>query len=58
MNLLTKAFPFRNVTIEKFIGVLELLDSNYLIFFDRTKNDFLEKKEDLSNIILKIFYNT
>ena len=42
-ELVTKGFPFRNVTIEKFIGVLELLDSNYLIFFDRTKMTFWKK---------------
>ena len=42
-ELVTKAFPFRNITIEKFIGVLELLDSNYLIFFDRTKMTFWKK---------------
>ena len=42
-EIVTKAFPFRNVAIEKFIGVLELLDSNYLIFFDRTKMTFWKK---------------
>ena len=42
-ELITMAFPFRNITIEKFIGVLELLDSNYLIFFDRTKMSFWKK---------------
>lgn len=42
-DLVIQAFPFRNVSIEKFIGVLELLDSNYLIFFDRTKMTFWKK---------------
>ena len=42
-DLVMQAFPFRNVSIEKFIGVLELLDSNYLIFFDRTKMTFWKK---------------
>ena len=42
-GLVTKAFPFRNVPIEKFIGVLDLLDSNYLIFFDRIKMNFWKK---------------
>ena len=43
MNLLTKAFPFSNVSIKNLLDVLDLLDSNYLIFFDRTKMTFWKK---------------
>jgi ATP-dependent Lhr-like helicase len=34
------SFIFRNLTIDDLIGVLELLDSNYLIFFDKEKMTF------------------
>ncbi|MFZ9005245.1 MAG: DEAD/DEAH box helicase [Nitrosopumilaceae archaeon] len=40
---LTKAYPFRNLTLEDLIDVLDLLDSNYLVFFDRTKMSFRKK---------------
>ena len=42
-KLIIKAYPFRNLRLEDLIGVLELLDSNYLIFFDRTKMTFWKK---------------
>lgn len=42
-ELVTKAYPFRNLKIEELIDVLDLLDSNYLIFFDRTKMTFWKK---------------
>jgi len=42
-NLVTKAYPFRNLSIKELVGVLDLLDSNYLIFFDRTKMTFWKK---------------
>ena len=42
-QLMTKAYPFRNLQLEDLIGVLDLLDSNYLIFFDRTKMTFWKK---------------
>ena len=40
---LTQAYPFRNLTLEDFFNVLELLDSNYLLFFDRDKMTFWKK---------------
>ena len=43
LKLMTKAYPFRNLQLEDLIGVLDLLDSNYLIFFDRTKMTFWKK---------------
>ncbi|PIW33574.1 MAG: Lhr helicase [Nitrosopumilales archaeon CG15_BIG_FIL_POST_REV_8_21_14_020_37_12] len=39
----TNAYPFRNLQIDELIGVLDLLDSNYLIFFDRNKMTFWKK---------------
>jgi ATP-dependent Lhr-like helicase len=39
----TSAYPFRNLTIDTFFKVLELLDSNYLLFFDREKMLFWKK---------------
>jgi len=42
-ELITKAYPFRNLQLEDLIDVLDLLDSNYLIFFDRTKMTYWKK---------------
>ena len=42
-DIITKAYPFRNLSMEDLIEVLDLLDSNYLIFFDRTKMAFWKK---------------
>ena len=42
-QIVTKAFPFRNLTIDELMGVLELLDSNYLIFLDKKKMTFWKK---------------
>ena len=42
-ELVTKAYSFRNLKIEDLIDVLDLLDSNYLIFFDRTKMTYWKK---------------
>ncbi len=42
-EIVRKAYPFRNLQLEDLIGVLDLLDSNYLIFFDRTKMTFWKK---------------
>jgi len=42
-DVVTKAFPFRNLKLEELVGVLDLLDSNYLIFFDRIKMSFRRK---------------
>lgn len=39
----TKAFPFRNLSLDELLGVLELLDSNYLIYFDKEKMTFWKK---------------
>ena len=36
-DLITKAYAFRNLKLEDLINVLDLLDSNFLIFFDRNK---------------------
>lgn len=42
-DLVTKAYPFRNLQIKDLVDVLDLLDSNYLMFFDRTKMTFWKK---------------
>ena len=42
-ELVTKAYPFRNLQLQELVEVLDLLDSNYLIFFDRTKMTFWKK---------------
>ncbi|MEK6962223.1 MAG: DEAD/DEAH box helicase [Thermoproteota archaeon] len=42
-RIFTNAYPFRNLTIDSFFKVLELLDSNYLLFFDREKMLFWTK---------------
>ena len=42
-ELVTKAYPFRNLQLEDLIDVLDLLDSNYLVFFDRTKMTYWKK---------------
>ena len=42
-ELVTKAYPFRNLQLEDLIDVLDLLDSNYLIFFDRKKMTYWKK---------------
>jgi len=42
-DLAIKAYPFRNLKLEDLVDVLDLLDSNYIIFFDRTKLTFRKK---------------
>ncbi|QLH03975.1 Lhr helicase [Nitrosopumilus oxyclinae] len=42
-DLVTKAYPFRNLKIEDLLDVINLLDSNYLIFFDRIKMTYWKK---------------
>ena len=40
LEFFRNSFLFRNLTLEELVGVLELLDSNYLIFFDKEKMTF------------------
>jgi len=42
-EVITQAFPFRNLKLEDLVSVLDLLDANYLIFFDRIKMSFRKK---------------
>ncbi len=42
-SMVTKAYPFRNMTLEDFSSVLELIDSNYLLFFDKERMTFRKK---------------
>ena len=57
LETVRKSFPFRNLTLEEFCDVLEILDSIYLIYFDREKmfywkkgNSFRYHFENLSTI--------
>ena len=42
-EIVTNAYPFSKLSLDAFISVIELLDSNYLIFFDREKMIFWKK---------------
>lgn len=42
-EIVKKAYSFRNLTLDVFCDVLELLDANYLIFFNREKMNFGKK---------------
>ena len=42
-EILTKAYPFRNVQIEDFVNILRLLDSSYLLSFDEEKMTFWKR---------------
>ena len=44
-RMIKQSYPFRNLTIEEFSNVLETLDSQYLIFFDREKMYFWDTKK-------------
>jgi ATP-dependent Lhr-like helicase len=43
LETIRNAYPFRNLHLEDLVNVLDLLDSNYLIFFDKTKMSFFKK---------------
>lgn len=43
LKIITQAYPFRNLHLDQLTKVLDLLDSNYLIFFDRNKMTFWKK---------------
>ena len=43
LEVFKKAYPFRNLTLDDFYSVIDLMDSNYLLFFDR-ENMLLKKK--------------
>ena len=42
-EIFKKAYPFRNLTLDEFYSVIDLMDSNYLLFFDR-ENMILRKR--------------
>ncbi len=42
-KIFKKAYPFRNLTLDEFYSVIDLMDSNYLLFFDK-ENMVLKKK--------------
>ena len=47
-KLVTKSYPFRNMRIEDLVNVLDLLDSNYLIFFDSLNKSIFDSKMEIS----------
>lgn len=42
-KLITQSFPFRMLRFDQLIDVIELLDSNYLLYFDKEKMLFWKK---------------
>jgi ATP-dependent Lhr-like helicase len=47
-KIFTKAYPFRNLSLDDFYNVLDLIDSNYLLFFDRKKMILRKKSRTYS----------
>ncbi len=43
ISMIRKAYPFRNITIEEFFSVLEILHSSSILFFDKEKMVFTKK---------------
>ena len=42
-SIIKNAFPFRKISMEQFLDVLNLLDSNYIIFLNKEKMTFKKK---------------
>ena len=42
-KIITQAYPFRNITLDKFCNVLEILDQIFILFFDKKKMKFWKK---------------
>ena len=42
-KIIKQAYPFRNLTLDEFCSVLEILDSIYILFFDKKKMKFWKK---------------
>ena len=43
-KIIKQAYPFRNLTLDEFCSVLEILDSIYIVFFDKEKMKFWKKR--------------
>jgi len=43
-KIIKQAYPFRNLTLDEFCSVLEILDSIYILFFDKEKMKFWKKR--------------
>ena len=43
-KIIKQAYPFRNLTLDEFCSVLEILDSIYILFFDKKKMKFWKKR--------------
>jgi len=44
-KIIKQAYPFRNITLDEFCNVLEILDSIYILFFDRKKMKFWKTRK-------------
>jgi len=42
-KIITQAYPFRNITLDEFCNVLEILDQIFILFFDKKKMKFWKK---------------
>ena len=43
-KIIKQAYPFRNITLDEFCSVLEILDQIYILSFDKTKMKFWKKR--------------
>ena len=43
-KIIKQAYPFRNITLDEFCNVLEILDQIYILSFDKTKMKFWKKR--------------
>jgi len=44
-KIIRRAYPFRNITLDEFCSVLEILDSIYILSFDRKKMKFWKTRK-------------
>jgi len=42
-KIITQAYPFRNITLDEFCNVLEILDQIFILFFDKKEMKFWKK---------------
>ena len=43
-KIIKQAYPFRNITLDEFCNVLEILDQIYILYFDKKKKTFGKKR--------------
>ena len=44
-KIIKQAYPFRNITLDEFCNVLEILDQIYILYFDKKKMKFWKKRK-------------